>query len=157
MNSFRVFSECPINVVLLLQVSPRLAMLNATKFVPLIMQTLALHAPDTANTAHRTQFNNFIHAKGKVRLCVCARLLRWFFAGLIFLGVSAKKRGSVSWVGTSDPRVAHSTTARLSRRTNFRSSRVTYCCSSPYRDGYEYCLRFTDRCISGRTLTDWKQ
>jgi transformation/transcription domain-associated protein len=66
-SSFKVLTECPIIVVLLLQLYTRLLPPNMQKFLPLIVQTLSLQAPSDAYNTHRAHYTDFIAAQVKVR------------------------------------------------------------------------------------------
>eukprot|EP00029_Vermamoeba_vermiformis_P012962 TRINITY_DN7900_c0_g1_i1.p1 TRINITY_DN7900_c0_g1~~TRINITY_DN7900_c0_g1_i1.p1 ORF type:complete len:1064 (-),score=245.62 TRINITY_DN7900_c0_g1_i1:111-3281(-) len=77
MASFKVLTECPIIVVLLLQLYSRLLPPNLPKFLPLIVQTLALQAPPDAYNTHRAHYTDFIAAQVKT-LSFLAYMLRSF-------------------------------------------------------------------------------
>jgi len=63
-HSFKVLTECPIIVVLLFQLYPRHLQPNVRNFMPLIIKTLAIEAPEGASTQHRALYTDFIAAQG---------------------------------------------------------------------------------------------
>lgn len=59
-----MLTECPIIVVLLLKLYPKLTDKNVKRFTPVIIDTLFITAP--ANTPKRARYQDFIAAQVKV-------------------------------------------------------------------------------------------
>lgn len=68
MQSFKVLTESPIIVVLLFQLYPRFLNQNIQKFMPLIIATLGLQAPQTAKIYHTQAYSDFIASQVKVSI-----------------------------------------------------------------------------------------
>lgn len=68
MQSFKVLTESPIIVVLLFQLYPRFLGINISKFMPLIISTLGLQAPQTARLYHPHAYSDFIASQVKVSI-----------------------------------------------------------------------------------------